>query len=177
MLDAFVDAGGNFVDTADTYGDGASERTLAPWLSRHRDDVVVATKLRFSVSDPGGDGLAPDRIVKACDASLRRLGIDVIDLYQVHAPDPAVVLDESLEALDGLVRAGKVRALGALRLAAAAVLARRALGRARAAAVLPVGGSGRPPLGPARRRLPHRSLRTRSRAAAREPDGRRRRRP
>ena len=113
MLDAFVDAGGNFVDTADTYGDGASERTLAPWLSRHRDDVVVATKLRFSVSDPGGDGLAPERIVKACDASLRRLGIDVIDLYQVHAPDPAVILDESLEALDGLVRAGKVRALGA----------------------------------------------------------------
>src|ERR687887_342412 len=113
MHDAFVDAGGNFVDTADTYDDGASERTLAPWLSRHRDDVVVATKLRFSVSDPGGDGLAPERIVKACDASLRRLGIDVIDLYQVHAPDPDVPLEETLEALDSLVQAGKVRALGA----------------------------------------------------------------
>src|ERR687887_570407 len=113
MHDAFVDAGGNFVDTADTYDDGASERTLAPWLSRHRDDVVVATKLRFSVSDPGGDGLAPERIVKACDASLARLGTDVIDLYQVHAPDPDVPLEETLEALDGLVQAGKVRALGA----------------------------------------------------------------
>jgi aryl-alcohol dehydrogenase-like predicted oxidoreductase len=65
------------------------------------------------VSDPGGEGLAPDRIRAACDASLRRLGVDVIDLYQVHAPDPAVVVEDSLEALDGLVRAGRVRALGA----------------------------------------------------------------
>jgi aryl-alcohol dehydrogenase-like predicted oxidoreductase len=112
MLDRFVDAGGNFIDTADTYDDGGSEETLAPWLTRRRDDVVLATKLRFSVSDPGGEGLAPDRIRKACDASLRRLGVDVIDLYQVHAPDPDVPLEASLEALDGLVRAGKVRALG-----------------------------------------------------------------
>jgi aryl-alcohol dehydrogenase-like predicted oxidoreductase len=113
ILDAFVDAGGTLIDTADTYGDGESERVLAPWLARRRDDVVVATKVRFAVSDPGGEGLAPDRIRAACDASLRRLGIDVIDLYQIHAPDPSVPLEESLEALDGLVRAGKVRALGA----------------------------------------------------------------
>ena len=113
ILDRFVDAGGTLIDTADTYDDGTSERTLAPWLARRRDDVVVATKVRFGVSDPGGAGLAPDRIRAACDASLRRLGIDVIDLYQVHAPDPAVPLEETLEALDGLVRAGKVRALGA----------------------------------------------------------------
>jgi aryl-alcohol dehydrogenase-like predicted oxidoreductase len=113
MLDRFVDAGGTLIDSADTYGDGESERVLAPWLSRRRDDVVVATKLRFAVSDPGGEGLAPDRIRAACDASLRRLGIDAIDLYQVHAPDPSVPLEETLEALDGLVRAGKVRALGA----------------------------------------------------------------
>jgi len=112
MLDRFVEAGGNFVDTADTYSDGGSEETLAPWLARHRDDVVLATKCRFPVSDPGGEGLEPDRVVKACDASLRRLGVDVIDLYQVHAPDPDVPLEETLEALDGLVRAGKVRALG-----------------------------------------------------------------
>jgi aryl-alcohol dehydrogenase-like predicted oxidoreductase len=72
----------------------------------------VATKVRFEVSDPGGDGLAPDRIRAACDASLRRLGTDVIDLYQLHAPDPAVPVEESLEALEALVRAGKVRALG-----------------------------------------------------------------
>jgi aryl-alcohol dehydrogenase-like predicted oxidoreductase len=113
LLDAYVAAGHNFLDTADVYGDGTSERTLAPWLARRRDDVVVATKLRFGVSDPGGAGLAPERVVKACDASLRRLGIDVIDLYQVHAPDPDAPLEDTLSALDGLVRAGKVRALGA----------------------------------------------------------------
>ena len=73
---------------------------------------MLATKVRFAVSDPGGEGLAPDRIRAACDASLRRLGVDEIDLYQVHAPDPDVALEETLEALDGLVRAGKVRALG-----------------------------------------------------------------
>src|SRR5215207_4814394 len=113
MLDRYLEAGGTLVDTADVYSDGVSEETLAPWLARHRDDVVLATKLRFGVSDPGGSGLAPDRVVRACDASLRRLGVDAIDLYQVHAPDPDVPLEETLEALDGLVRAGKVRALGA----------------------------------------------------------------
>src|SRR5687768_14884037 len=113
MLDRFLEAGGTLVDTADVYGDGRSEEVLAPWLARHRDEVVVATKVRFKVSEPGGEGLAPDRIRAACDASLKRLGIDVIDLYQVHAPDPSVPLEETLEALDGLVRAGKVRAIGA----------------------------------------------------------------
>jgi aryl-alcohol dehydrogenase-like predicted oxidoreductase len=113
MLDRFLEAGGNFIDTADVYGDGESERTLAPWLAQHRDEVVLATKVRMKVSDPPGEGLAPDRIRAACDASLKRMGIDVIDLYQVHAPDPSVPLEETLEALDGLVRAGKVRALGA----------------------------------------------------------------
>jgi aryl-alcohol dehydrogenase-like predicted oxidoreductase len=113
MLDRFLDAGGTFVDTADTYGDGGSERTLAPWLARHRDEVTIATKVRFAVSDPGGEGLAPQRIRAACEASLRRLGVDAIDLYQVHAPDPAVPVEDTLDALDGLVRSGKVRALGA----------------------------------------------------------------
>jgi aryl-alcohol dehydrogenase-like predicted oxidoreductase len=113
ILDAYLAAGHNFLDSADTYGDGTSERTLAPWLARHRDEVVIATKVRFAVSDPGGSGLAPDRIAKACDASLRRLGVDVIDLYQVHGPDPDVAIEETLGALDELVRAGKVRALGA----------------------------------------------------------------
>jgi aryl-alcohol dehydrogenase-like predicted oxidoreductase len=113
MLDRYLAAGGNFVDTADVYSDGGSEETLAPWLATHRDDVVLATKVRFAVSDPGGAGLAPDRIARACDASLRRLGTDVIDLYQLHAPDPDVPIEATLEALDGLVRAGKVRALGA----------------------------------------------------------------
>ncbi len=112
MLDRFLEAGGTFLDTADVYGDGRSEEVLAPWLRAHRDEVVVGTKLRFPVSDPGGAGLAADRVVRACDASLRRMGVDVIDLYQIHAPDPDVALEETLEALDGLVRAGKVRALG-----------------------------------------------------------------
>src|SRR4051794_23185955 len=112
MLDRYVAAGGNFLDTADTYGDGGSERTLAPWLADHRDEVVLATKVRFAVSDPGGEGLAPDRIHAACDASLRRLGIETIDLYEIHAPDAQVPLEEILEALDALVRSGKVRALG-----------------------------------------------------------------
>jgi aryl-alcohol dehydrogenase-like predicted oxidoreductase len=113
MLDRFLDAGGTFIDTADTYSDGGSEETLAPWLARHRHEVVLATKVRFPVSDPGGQGLAADRIARACEASLRRLGTDVIDLYQVHAPDPDVPIEETLDALDGLVRAGKVRAVGA----------------------------------------------------------------
>ena len=112
MLDRYLDSGGNFLDTADVYGDGESERTLAPWLASHREEVVVATKVRFSVSDPGGQGLSADRVARACEASLRRLGTDAIDLYQVHAPDPATPLEETLEALDALVRAGKVRALG-----------------------------------------------------------------
>jgi aryl-alcohol dehydrogenase (NADP+) len=107
MLDRYLAAGGNLLDTADVYGDGTSERTMAPWLARHRDEVVLATKLRWM------GGLAPDAVRAACDASLRRLGVDVIDLYQVHAPDADVPLEDTLEALDGLVRAGKVRALGA----------------------------------------------------------------
>ena len=113
MLDRYVEVGGNFFDTADVYGDGESERTLEPWLADRRDEVVLATKVRMAVSDPPGSGLAPDRVRAACDASLARLGVDVIDLYQVHAPDPDVPLEDTLEALDGLVTAGKVRALGA----------------------------------------------------------------
>ena len=77
-----------------------------------RDDVVITTKVRFAVTDPGGEGLAPERIRAACDASLRRLGIDTIDLYQIHGPDPTVPIEDVLETLDELVRAGKVRALG-----------------------------------------------------------------
>ena len=113
MLDAFIEAGHNFIDTADVYGDGLAEEVLKPWLASHRDEVVITTKVRFGASDPGGEGLAPERIRRACDASLRRMGIDVIDLYEVHAPDPGVPLEDTLEALDGLIRAGKVRALGA----------------------------------------------------------------
>jgi 2,5-diketo-D-gluconate reductase B len=112
MLDRFVDAGGTLVDTADVYGDGTSERVLAPWLARRRDDVVLATKVRHAISDPAGEGLAPDRIRAACDASLRRLGIDVIDLYQVHAPDPEVPLEETLDALAAVRDEGLINHFG-----------------------------------------------------------------
>jgi len=107
MLDRFVDAGGNLVDTADVYDGGGSERTLEPWLARKRDRVLVATKLRWLT------GLAPQAVEQACDASLQRLGVDHIDLYQLHGPDPDVPLEDTLDALDRLVNAGKVRALGA----------------------------------------------------------------
>src|SRR3954465_3283461 len=107
MLDRFVEQGGNFVDTADVYDGGGSERTLQPWLARNRDRVIVATKLRWLT------GLAPDAVRQACDASLQRLRAHHIDLYQVHGPDPDVALEDTLEALDALVKAGKVRALGA----------------------------------------------------------------
>jgi aryl-alcohol dehydrogenase-like predicted oxidoreductase len=112
MLDRFVEAGGNLVDTADTSLDGVAEETLGGWLASRRKEVVVATKVRFRVSDPGGEGLSPDRVRRASDASLRRLGVEAIDLYQVNAPDPSLPIEDTLEALDGLVRAGKVRALG-----------------------------------------------------------------
>ena len=114
MLDRFVD-GGRHVHRHRRHlrrRRVGARRSRRGWR-RRRDEVVLATKVRFAVSDPGGEGLAPDRIRAACDASLRRLGVDVIDLYQVHAPDPDVPLEETLEALDGLVQAGKVRALGA----------------------------------------------------------------
>jgi aryl-alcohol dehydrogenase-like predicted oxidoreductase len=107
MLDRFTEAGGTFVDTADVYDNGGSERTLQPWLARNRDRVVVATKLRWLT------GLAPKAVSQACDDSLQRLGVDHIDLYQLHGPDPDVPLEDTLEALDALVKQGKVRALGA----------------------------------------------------------------
>ena len=194
MLDRYVEAGGNFLDTADVYGDGESERTLAPWLASRRDEVVVATKVRMKVSDPPGEGLAPDRIRAACDASLKRLGIDVIDLYQVHAPDPETPLEETLEALDGLVRAGKVRAIGASNypawlLAWAVALQDRngwapfvslqpqysLVERSIEVEILPfcrAAGIGADPVGPARRRLPDRQVLARHRPAGGLADGR-----
>ena len=116
ILDAFVDAGGNMVDTADVYSawvpghkGGESEAVIGKWLKRDpvkRDKVVIATKVGFF------EGLAPDRIAAACDASLQRLGIDTIDLYYHHKDDLNVPLAESLGAMDSLVKAGKVRAIG-----------------------------------------------------------------
>ncbi|MDT0301323.1 aldo/keto reductase [Streptomonospora wellingtoniae] len=108
-----LDAGVNIIDTADVYSGGESETIVGKAIAGRRDDVVLATK----VSSPMGPGLnqrgASRRwIVRACEESLRRLGTDHIDLYQVHRPDPATDLDETLGALSDLVRAGKIRYAG-----------------------------------------------------------------
>jgi aryl-alcohol dehydrogenase-like predicted oxidoreductase len=116
VLDAFVDAGGTMIDTADVYSawvaghrGGESEIVIGQWLQRDpskREKVVIATKVGFMT------GLSPGTIASACDESLRRLGIETIDLYYHHKDDPNVPLADSLGAMDALVKAGKVRAIG-----------------------------------------------------------------
>lgn len=117
QLDAFVDAGGNLVDTADVYSAGVSEEIIGRWLaatgSEIRDSIVLATKGRFATgADVNDIGLSRRHLQRALEASLRRLGVDCIDLYQVHAWDPLTPLHETLSALDDMVRAGKVRYVG-----------------------------------------------------------------
>ena len=112
VVDAAIDAGVKLFDTADVYGgNGASEELLGRAIGARRDAVVIATKFGMPMGE-GKAGAAPDYVRQACDDSLRRLGVDVIDLYQQHAPDPAVPVAETLGALDELVRAGKVREIG-----------------------------------------------------------------
>ena len=120
-----LEAGINFFDTADMYSNGASEIVAGRWLNAlaKRDDVVIATKVFYAMG-PGNAipsaagsanrrGLGRKHILAACDDSLRRLGTDYIDLYQIHRWDPVTPLEETLEALDALIRAGKVRYIGA----------------------------------------------------------------
>lgn len=112
QLDAFVAAGGTLVDTADVYGGGESERIIGRWLADRRpEDVVLATKGRF---DPptGSSGASRRSLVRSVDASLERLGVEAIDLYLVHAWDPDVAVEETLDALTTLVRAGKIHHVG-----------------------------------------------------------------
>ena len=133
VLDAFVDAGGNMIDTADVYSawapghqGGESERLIGRWLKRDpakRDKVVIATKVGFF------EGLKPEVVARACDASLERLGIETIDLYYQHKDDESVPLADSLGAFDALAKAGKIRAIGLSqfspdRLAEAVIIAR-----------------------------------------------------
>ncbi len=115
FLDRFQEAGGNFIDTADVYSNGDSETIVGRWLSgQRRDDVVIATKVRFAMGDgPNDIGLSRKHILSAVDASLRRLGTDYIDLYQVHCWDQGTPLEETLGSLDTLVRSGRVRYIGA----------------------------------------------------------------
>lgn len=113
MVDAALDAGINFIDTADVYAFGESEEILGAAIKDRRDDLVIATKFHNAMGDdPNMRGNSRRWIVRACEASLRRLGTDWIDLYQIHRPDPSTDLDETLGALDHLVRSGKVRAIG-----------------------------------------------------------------
>lgn len=114
IVGKFLDAGGNFIDTADMYAGGLSEEMLGEIICPHcRDDLVVATKCWFRMGpSPNAKGLSRKHVFEAVEASLRRLKTDYIDLYQVHGPDPYTPLEETLRALDDLVRSGKVRYLG-----------------------------------------------------------------
>ncbi len=116
QLDLFVERGGNFVDTADVYSRGRSEEIIGRWLARRdgaRDGLVIATKGRFPMgASPNDAGLSRTHLGRALDASLRRLGIDTIDLYQAHAWDPLTPIEETLGFLDDAVRAGKIRYAG-----------------------------------------------------------------
>ncbi len=117
MLERAVEAGINFFDTADMYSNGVGEEVVGKVLRElcRRDELVIATKLFFPLRDAGPNrtGLSRKRIFDCVDASLRRLGTDYIDLYQIHRFDPDTPLEETLEALNDVVRAGKVRYLGA----------------------------------------------------------------
>lgn len=115
VLDAFTEAGGTFIDTADVYQQGVSEEIVGRWLKgRRRDDLVVATKVFGTMGEaPNAGGLSRKHIVAAVEASLRRLGTDHIDLYQTHVWDATTPVEETLSTLDTLVRSGKVRYLGA----------------------------------------------------------------
>lgn len=110
----FVEGGGNFIDTADMYQAGESETMLGVALKDlSRDDLVIATKCWFPTNAaPTSRGLSRKHIVESCEKSLKRLGLDYIDLYQFHGPDPYTPIEESLRAADDLIRAGKVRYLG-----------------------------------------------------------------
>lgn len=123
VMDAFVEAGGNFIDTADVYSrwaegnpGGISEQIIGRWLKArgNRGQIVLATKARGRMWEgPNGEGLSRGHLIRACDDSLRRLGVDHIDLYQAHSFDPDTPIDETLRALEDLVRSGKVRYVGA----------------------------------------------------------------
>jgi aryl-alcohol dehydrogenase-like predicted oxidoreductase len=117
QLDRFVEAGGTLIDTADVYSGTESESIIGRWLAKQpaevKDQVVIATKGRFPTGPGPNDlGLSRRHLVRAIDASLRRLGIECIDLYQVHSHDPWTPLDETLRALDDAVRLGKVNYVG-----------------------------------------------------------------
>lgn len=116
-LDFFFAAGGNLIDTANTYARGGAEQIIGRWLKARAADVadtaVIATKARIPTDNtPNGGGLSARHLDAALDASRRRLGVEIIDLYQAHAFDPCTPLDETLRTLDSFVRAGRIRYYG-----------------------------------------------------------------
>ena len=120
ILDRFIEVGGNFLDTANVYAAGASEEILGRILGERRKDLIVATKVRFNANifmgktvAPNQIGLSRGHIMSEVEASLRRLKMDYIDLYQVHSWDFETPIEETMRALDDLVRQGKVRYIGA----------------------------------------------------------------
>ena len=113
VVHAAMDAGINFFDTADIYGDGTSEEYLGKALGPRRDEAIIATKFGAEMGgDPSRGGAGPRWIERAVEDSLRRLGTDRIDLYQLHRPDENTPIEDTLEALDRLISAGKVRQIG-----------------------------------------------------------------
>ena len=181
IIHAALDAGINFIDTADVYSAGESEEIVGKALAGRRDDVVLATKFHGAMGDdPNHRGNSRRWIVREVEDSLRRLGTDHIDLYQVHRPDPATDIDDTLSALSDLVHQGKIRYLGSSTFPADDIVEaqwvaeRRGHERFRceqppysifvrgiedrdAAGVREV-RHGRHPVEPAERRLPHRPL-------------------
>jgi len=113
LVDLCLDAGVNLIDTADVYSGGVSEEIVGEVLAGRRDQVLVATKARMRMGDgPNDEGASRHHIIRACEASLRRLKTDYIDLYQVHEWDGLTPVEETVAALDTLVQQGKVRYLG-----------------------------------------------------------------
>ncbi len=114
MVDLCLDAGINFYDTADIYSNGLSEEIVGAAIEGRRDKLLIASKARFPMGDgPNDRGLSRHHLIQACEASLKRLGTDRIDLYQLHEWDGLTPLEETLEALRHLVGSGKVRYVGA----------------------------------------------------------------
>src|SRR5579875_895706 len=131
QIDLALDAGVNLVDTADVYSDGKAEEIIGEALAPKRDQVLLATKARFSMGSGQNDaGLSRHHLIEACEASLRRLRTDHIDLYQVHEWDGQTPIEETLAALEHLVQSGKVRYVGCSNFAGWQVM--KALGVARA---------------------------------------------
>ena len=113
VINLAIDAGINFIDTADVYSLGESETIVGKALKGHRDDIVLATKVHGAMGDdPNARGNSRRWIIREVENSLRRLGTDWIDLYQIHRPDPTTDIEETLSALTDLVHAGKIRAFG-----------------------------------------------------------------